>query len=196
MLDLEKIKRYLSLFTNLSIGDIYYLFTLVKEKKLKHGEVYLDVGVNSRKLAYIKSGLVRGYVVKQNGEEATLVLRSEDQFIASYDSILKNEKSRACYHAIEDTVLLEVDFDAIMDLIDKNPKYSAGRRYFFSNVAHDLLDRMEAFILLSPEERYQHFLSQNPSLARRIPDKYIASYLGITPVSLSRIRKRLAQKKK
>jgi CRP-like cAMP-binding protein len=196
MLELEKIKRYLSLFTNLSIADIYYLFTLAKEKKLKEGEVYIESGAISKKIAYVKSGIVRGYLVKENGEEATLILRSEDQFVASYDSILRNEKSRVCYHALENTILLEVDFEALMDLINKNPKYFAGRKYFFSNMANDLLERLESFVLLNPEERYQHFLKMHPGLAQRIQDKYIASYLGITPVSLSRIRKRIVQKKK
>lgn len=195
MLDLEKIKRYLSMFSQMSMGDIYHLFTIAKERKLKAGDIYLSTGQMSRKVAYIKSGIIRGFAIKQNGEEATLILRYEDQFIASYDCLLRNEKSRSTYHALEDTVLLEVDFDAIIELVDKNPKYHEGRRFFLSNVAIDLMDRMESFILLSPEERYQHFLNQHPLLAQRIHDKYIASYLGITPVSLSRIRKRISKRK-
>jgi CRP-like cAMP-binding protein len=184
------------MFTSMSIADMYHLFSLAKERKLKAGEIFIDFGVLSVKLAYIKSGIVRGYAIKKNGEEATLVLRSEDEFVASYDCILNNEKSRACYHALEDTILLEIDFAAMMDLVNKNPKYQAGRKYFFTNLARKLTERMESFVLHSPEERYQKFLKMHSSLAQRIPDKYIASYLGITPVSLSRIRKRILQRNK
>ena len=55
------------------------------------------------------------------------------------------------------------------------------------------MNRLEAFVLLTPEERYQELISSNPTLINRVPDKYIANIIGITPVSLSRIRKRLAK---
>lgn len=184
------------MFTQLSMSDIYYLFTIVKERKLKAGEIYIAEGSNFRNVAYIKSGILRGFMIKSNGDEATVILRCEDEFVASYHSIMHNGGSKATYYALEDSVLLELDFDKLMETVDKNPKYHAGRKYFLSNVAQDLMDRLESFILLSPEERYDHFLKRHPSLAQRIPDKFIASYLGITPVSLSRIRKRLVQKER
>ncbi|MCU0430860.1 MAG: Crp/Fnr family transcriptional regulator [Cytophagaceae bacterium] len=194
MLELSKIQRYLSLFTNLSLSDILHLFTLVKERKLKAGEIYIHEGVVHKKVAYIKKGIVRGFMMKSNGEEATMVLRSEDEFVASYHSLLHKTGSKATYHALEDCVLLEIEYDKLMETIDKNPHYHSGRKFFLSNIAEDLLNRLEGFILLTPEERYDVFLKKNTTLAKRVPDKYIASYLGITPVSLSRIRARKSKR--
>ena len=84
----------------------------------------------------------------------------------------------------------------LQQLIDSNPKLEANRKFFLHNILKDLLKRVDSFVLLSPEERYLEFIKTHPDITNRIPNKHIANILGITPVSLSRIRKRIVTKNK
>ncbi|RYE22292.1 MAG: Crp/Fnr family transcriptional regulator [Sphingobacteriales bacterium] len=191
MIDPEKIKLYLSLFKDLKLKDLLHLVTMSKTRHLAPGEIFIKQDTMNGKLAYIKKGLIRAYTVKENGDEITILLRWEDQFIASHDNIILRKPSRFIYQAVEETTLLELDYDAAQALFDKNPRYAEARNFIILNMLADSLARVESFILLSPEERYQRLLKDKPNIVNRVPDKYIATLLGITPVSLSRIRKRI-----
>ena len=88
MLTIDEINFYLAIFKELSFKDLYELVSLAKTRKIAAGEVYIDINVTYYKVAYIKSGLIRAYHLKENGEERTLLLRWENQFIASADTIV------------------------------------------------------------------------------------------------------------
>lgn len=191
MIDADKIKFYLGLFKDLKLNDLMQLIGMAKTRHLAAGEIFIKQGALTSKLVYIKKGLIRGYTIKENGEEATIILRWEDQFTASHDNIILRRPSRFNYQAVEDTTILELDYDAAQQLFDKNPRFAEARNFFILNMLADSMARIEAFILLTPEERYQRLLKEKPDIVKRVPDKYIATMLGITPVSLSRIRKRI-----
>ncbi|ATL48243.1 hypothetical protein COR50_14325 [Chitinophaga caeni] len=194
MLSNEKIAHYLELFKDISFVDLQLVFSLAREKRLKAGEKYIDQGAVSQNLAYVKSGLVRTFLITDDGEERTVMLKWEDQFFASYDTILWNRPSRFIYEAYEDTILLESDYKSFMEVIDNQPKFSKAKTFFLQNMLAEALERVESFVLLSPEERYLQLIREKSNLAQRVPSKHLASLLGITPVSLSRIRSRIAHK--
>lgn len=194
MITEDKIAYYLRLFKGLSLADLQQLFALARERKLKAGDVYIDSGAVFKRLAYVKSGMIRAYAIEADGEEKTILLKWEDQFFASYDTILWQRPSRFIYQACEETVLLEADYSEFMELVDAKPAFSAAKTYFLQQMLAEALERVESFILLRPEERYQKLVQENPWLTQRVLSKHLASLLGITPVSLSRIRHRLARK--
>lgn len=196
MLDTEKLNYYLGIFKNLEMKDLAAIFNLVKIKKLKAGEILIKQGEYYKKLSYIKKGLIRAYLIKNNGDEITTFIRWEDQFVTSHDSVLFDETSRFMYQAIENTILFEVDYDILQDFIAKNPKLELGRVHFLRKMYGESILTIETFILLTPEERYLKFIKDKPNIINRVPSKYIANLLGITPVSLSRIRGRIANQKK
>lgn len=196
MLDTEKIMHYFGLFKNLELKDFTAIFQLVKIRKLKANEVFIHEGDSYKKISYIKKGLIRAYCFKENGDEITTLVRWEDQFISSHDAILLQQPSRFFYQAIENTILLEVDSEIVQNFISKNPKLEEGRKHFLMEMLSESIKRVESFILYSPEERYLNFIKDKPNIAQRLPSKYIATLLGITPVSLSRIRGRIASNKK
>lgn len=193
MLDEEKITHYLDFF-GLEAEELMALFSLAKEKILKEGEVYIKEGSTTGKLAYIKSGLIRCFLLGENGEESTVLLRWEDQFFTAYDTVFFKQASRFTYQAMEHTVLLEADYQVFMDFLNTKPKFGRAKDYFLISMLAETMERVESFVLLSPEERYLSLLKDKPNIVQRCPDKHIATLLGITPVSLSRIRKRLAKK--
>ena len=148
MLTAEDISFYLNMFKGLAITDIIELHALAQRRDIKGGEIDINTGSVSHKLAYIKKGLIRAYQLKHNGDDVTLMLRWENQFIASIDSLTEQKPSRFTYQTLEDTVLMEVDFQKAQTIIDKNPRLSASRNSFILRMLADAMDRIESFVLL------------------------------------------------
>jgi CRP-like cAMP-binding protein len=176
--------------------DTEPLFSMTKWVRLEANEAYIKAGENSQRLAFIEKGIMRAYLIKDNGDEATLFLRWEGQFIASHDTIIHRQPSRFIYRALEPVTLLEIDYGVLEDILKTHPEYEPLRNFFLMQMLADSLKTMESFVTLSPEERYRDLVTDHFSLVNRVPGKYIASMLGITPVSLSRIRKRMHSKGK
>jgi len=193
MIATDKLQFFASILQDVSADDIARLFEKATFRKLGAGEVYIDRYVENKKLAYIREGIIRVYTFKENGDEATLMLRWEDQFIGSHDGILLNRPSNFIYQALEETDILEIDYCSVEQIMAQNPKYEPIRNHVLMSMLGASLQIMEDFILLNPEERYRKLIAEKLDIVNRVPDKYIASMLGITPVSLSRIRKRIAQ---
>ena len=194
MLEAEQLKYYFKLFKNLEFKDLTSIFKLAKIKKLKAGEIFINEGDFFNKISYIKKGIIRAYFIKDNGDEITTMLRWEDQIISSYDTILFKNPSRFYYQALENTILIEVDYEITQSFMVKNPKLEEGRKYFMLKMLAETLTRIESFVLLSPEERYIQFVKDKPNIINRVSSKHIATLLGITPVSLSRIKSRIINK--
>ncbi|SHL15638.1 cAMP-binding domain of CRP or a regulatory subunit of cAMP-dependent protein kinases [Chitinophaga jiangningensis] len=172
-------------------ADTAPLFIITRVLKLEEGEVYIREGDLSRKLAFIEKGIMRAYKEKPSGDEATLFLRWEGQLIASHDAIIQQQPSRFIYRAMEPVTLLEIDYDKMEQVLKDHPEFEPLRNYFLMKMLAEALDGLEGFVFLSPEERYLRLVDSKWGVVNRVPDKYIASMLGVTPVSLSRIRKRL-----
>ncbi|NIG54712.1 Crp/Fnr family transcriptional regulator [Chitinophaga sp. Cy-1792] len=175
-------------------ADLTPLFALTTTVKLEEGEAYIREGDTSRKLAFIEKGMLRAYTTKANGDEATLFLRWEGQFIASHDTIIHHQPARFIYRALEPATMVEIDYDKLEAVLRERPEFEPLRIFFLKRMLSEALENIESFVMFSPEERYQRLLDSRWDIVNRVPDKYIASMLGITPVSLSRIRKRLHDK--
>lgn len=195
MLDDKKIKSYLAAFETLQLSDLQALFELATVRELPQGALYIKQGKMHKKLSYVKAGLIRVFTFKENGEEVTLQVYWEDQFFASRQTVFFQNPSPYNYEALEAAVLLEVDFEELMHFLDVNPQFAEGRNFFLTTMLAQSMDRVDDFILLTPEERYLKLIQEKPDLNSRLPNKYIATILGITPVSLSRIRKRIAMRR-
>jgi CRP-like cAMP-binding protein len=191
MLSSEDVDFYASAFKDLDPGDLAGLFQVAQTRTLAAGAVYIRHGSISSKIAFIRKGLIRAYFIKENDEEITLMVRWENQFVASLESIMTQKPSRYTFQALEETVLIELDYSAVRAAIDTNPSLSASRNRFLMHMLSQAMDRIEGFVILSPEERYRKLLAEKTDIVNRVPDKYLATMLGITPVSLSRIRKRM-----
>jgi CRP-like cAMP-binding protein len=112
------------------------------------------------------------------------------------ECIFDNQPTRQTWQALEDCELMEIDFDIVEKLSENNISLIKIRLGFAEKMFLDALKRVESFVLDKPEERYQKLIIQKPEIVKRVADKHIASFIGVTPVSLSRIRKRLASQKK
>jgi len=195
MLSQNILQNFADILEGIPLEDIAELFKKASPITVAHGEVYIQLHEETKKLAYIEKGIVRVFTYKENGDEATLLLRWEDQFIGSHDTILLNKPSKFIYQALEETHILEIDYKEVEKIMAENPKFEPLRNNVLMSMLSASLNIIEDFILLNPEERYKKLVAEKYNIVNRVPDKYIASMLGITPVSLSRIRQRIAKRK-
>jgi len=196
MVDIDKLRQIYKFGKELSIEDAGILIKSAKSKSFKKKEIIIEEGSLKTDVYFLRSGLVRAYCINDKGDEITFGLISENQILTNVDIILFDQPSRFYYECIEDTKTFSIDFDKVQNIIESNPKLERNRKFFARNAMKKMLQRLETFVLMNAEERYEDFIKNNPTLSNRVPDKYLANVLGITPVSLSRIRARIVNKKK
>ena len=196
MVDINKLRQIYKFGKELSIEDAGILIKSAKSKNFKKKEIIIEEGALKTDVYFLRSGLVRAYCINEKGDEITFGLISENQILTNIDVILFDQPSRFYYECIEDTKTFSIDFDKVQNIIERNPKLERNRKFFARNAMKKMLQRLETFVLMNAEERYEDFIKNNPTLSNRVPDKYLANVLGITAVSLSRIRARIVHKKK
>jgi CRP-like cAMP-binding protein len=158
-------------------------------------ETYIEQGKIFKKIFFVKKGILRSYYITPEGEEKTIFFRSEGQFGAAPECIFNQQPSKQIWQALEDCELMEVDFEKMLQLSEQDTGLLKLRVGFAQNMLLEGLQRLESFVTEKPIDRYLHLMAQKPQLLQRVPDKYIASFIGVTPVTLSRIRRRLATRK-
>lgn len=151
-----------------------------------------EEGKIAKELYFILNGLVRLYYTK-DGEEITGYIFKENLFASSYDSFLRQVPSIQTLETLDDCDLLVISYKRLQQLYDELHKMHIVARKVAEQRFINAQLMLSSFILDSPEERYRKFEQQHGDLLLRVPHHIIASYLGITPVSLSRIRKRLME---
>lgn len=151
----------------------------------------VSVGDVSREAYFINKGAARLFFEKE-GEEISANFMFENNFVASLESFLLQVPSRQAIDTLEDCELLVLSKQRLEELIRKQPQFNLFSKAIAETAFIMLQRRASSFILDSAEERYMNMLQQRPEILERVPQHMIASYLGVTPVSLSRIRKRIS----
>ena len=173
---------------DLPVEELKHFCSLFSPKKIKKGDFFLKAGGIPQYLGFIQSGVMRLYYLSESGMEFTKHFGIKGGFVLSFGAYLENRESRFYIEAIKDTNLLVADVKEHKKLIDRHPSWQiVGRKIAES---HYLLKekRESEFLLDDALTRYLNFLADYPNLESEIQQYYIASYLGITRESLSRIR--------
>lgn len=146
-----------------------------------------EIGQKCRTIYFVKEGLARIYYLK-DGIEVTEYFAFENDLIIRAESLFRDKPSSKAIQALERTVFIGIPSEALFSLFDKYPDIERLFRKIIEHAYVHTVNRMEAIQFHSAEERYAQLLAEKPNLIQRISLKHIASYLGITQVSLSRIR--------
>lgn len=149
----------------------------------------LSAGDSAKHLFFIKSGAARMWFNK-DGNDYTLQFFLEDDYICLYDILFRDKSSEFTLETIEPTEVLVFCKDDIMEYFNSNPEF---KEMVTKYIVEKMVDYVHLFLLMqihTPEQRYAELVNNRPEIIQRIPQHYIASFLGITPVSLSRIRGR------
>ena len=164
-------------------------------KTLKKKAFFAQAGKVCNEVGFIVEGSVRYYHVK-DGVEITGYFSFENDFISAYKSFLTGTATLSYIEALENTRLIIFSKDGLQKLLADERINHKIERFGRLLAEHYLIcyeDRVTSFIIQSAEERYLQLLKDNRNIFKRIPQHYIANYLGITAVSLSRIRKRIME---
>ncbi len=185
--------NYVSQIAPLSDAEINAIFDLIKVKSYKKGKILLKEGQRQNTCYFVLQGCIRQYYLI-DGEEKTTHFFTEGQPVTSVGMVFDNKPSKSYLVCNEDCLVIEGKPEDEKMFFEKMPKMEALNRI---GVEMELQKSQEAFadfILSSPEERYLNLLKTRPDLLDRVPQYQLASYLGIKPESLSRIRKRIMEK--
>jgi CRP-like cAMP-binding protein len=192
MNELEKINIFRQ-FTDFNDSELEIIMPYFEQKKFKKKSILLQSNKISNEVFYIVEGCIRLYCEK-NGQDLTTYFFTENMFAGTYDSFISRKPTRIAMEALEDTEVLALSYKALEELYKVFPKMNEFVRKSIEQRFVVLHDLFTSYLLNSPEERYINLIKERPDLLKRIPQHQIASFLGITPVSLSRIRNRVAKK--
>ena len=164
-------------------------------KKVRKKQYVLQEGDWCASVAFIVKGLLRQYAVDESGNENIIQFAAEGWFIADLYSYFTGDPSTYNIDAVEDCELIMIDKKASDALMDQVPKYERFTRLQITRANIALQKRVISMISSSVEERYLDFSKRYPHIVQRVPQHMIASYMGLTPETLSRARKRIITKK-
>lgn len=159
----------------------------------KKGELIIKPGMVCNYVSYVNKGLLRSYYLV-DGKEIITSFFPEGCYFSDYESFLSRKPAVMYSEAIEDTEVVDLNYEDLQSLYDEYPQCERVGRLVAEELFVHLSNRNSSFMLDTPEQRYQRFLEECGPIAQRIPQYMIASYLGITPEALSRIRGRISRK--
>jgi CRP-like cAMP-binding protein len=151
----------------------------------------LQAGEPCTHLAFVTQGCLRSYSLNAQGQEHTLQFAPEDWWISDMYSLLTQQPSTMNIDALEDTQVLLLAQADMETVYEQFPVFERYFRLLMQSRYISLQERVNAALSQSASEKYQHFLRKYPGIAQRVPQHFIASYLGITPESLIRVRRQL-----
>jgi len=147
----------------------------------------------SQNFYFVLKGSVRLYYIK-DGQEKTAFFYTENEFVSSYQSFIKQFPADHYLQCSEDSNLVKISKEASNQLLLSSPKFSQIAMMIMENEMGTYQSIISSFICLTAEERYSDLLQKKPELLQRFPQHQLATYLGVSPETLSRIRKRISQK--
>jgi CRP-like cAMP-binding protein len=192
----DRIHASISRRITLTEAEFTHFTTFLHHKTYKKKEFMLKAGEVSRHLAFVNQGCFRTYSIDKTGEEHILQFSLEDWWVGDAYSALTQKPSIYFIEALEDSDIYFIDYQHIEQMYAEIPKFERFFRILSQNRFIALEERINGELSASAEERYLNLLNRYPTLPQRVPQQYIASFLGIQPPSLSRIRKNLAERNK
>lgn len=165
-----------------------------KTIKISKGNFLLRQGEICKHSFFVESGLLRQYSIDNKGKEHILQFAPETWFVTDRESVYFNQPSNYFIQALEDSTVLQIDENFIVQLAQQNKSFLEFNNKLLHNHIRHLHKRVTQLLSATAEERYLDFIKIYPDILLRVPQSMVASYLGITPESLSRVRKDLAAK--
>jgi len=180
---------YLNSFIDVSEETFGKLQKISSFKVLEANTPLAKAGEVASKMYLLVSGLMRVYLSSESGKEYNKNFFMPLSFVGSFTSIIKKQPSKLTYEALTDCKLYEIDFNKIVDLCQHDIQISNLYNKILEKIFMSYEERQLELISMDAKQRYLQLLKRLPNIDSMIPQYQIASYLGITPVQLSRIRK-------
>jgi CRP-like cAMP-binding protein len=194
----SKYKEFMQQYISLNFIEWNIVKLKLKIEHYKKSDIIHNIDSICTKLMFINSGLARGYIIDENGKDHTWSIYFNDEnshmtnlFVVDYESFLNQTKSKLCIDAIEDCEVVVIDYKDVQYLY-KNTKKGDRFGRLMSDEAYTYLHN---FIIqrqtTSAKERFEEFINTTPHLLEKVPQYHIATFLGITPQHLCRLKKQV-----
>ncbi len=170
--------------------ELEQFLKLFSKRTLEEGEYFLQAGDKSIELAFVNAGLLRFFYQTEDGKEFNKSFIPENQFAAAYSAFLIDLPARFSIQALEESHLLVCNLKPVIELFDEHRCWERLGRILAEQLYIKKEAREAEFLLDDAETRYRNFQRTYPGLEDRLAQYHVASYLGVTPVALSRIRRR------
>lgn len=193
--EFSQLRKYISQFLEVNEEQWRMHQAVLTRRFLKKGEFLLRSGEVCNHVTFINKGLFRSYM-EIEGEEVTTNFAFEGNYVTEYTSFVTRQPSSEFIVAMEDAELLQMRYEDLQAAYTKAQVWERFGRLIAEYILTFVSTRNKSLLFKSPEERYLALMKERPKVMERVPQQYIASYLGIQPESLSRIRKRLMEAKK
>lgn len=177
--------------TNIPSEEVASLLSLFQEKKYKKNTVLLQEGQIANELFFVLKGALRQFFSKEDGVEKTCNFTFEEEFFTDIESFSRKSCSVTNIIALEPTECLVIKCSDLVEVMNQSVAIAGLCRTLLENIATDNIKRIQSLLSLSPENQFKELIVQKPQILQRVPQRYIAQYLGLAPESLSRIRKRI-----
>lgn len=177
--------------TSLNDEEIRDFLSFFKEKSFKKNTVLLQTGTVAHEVFFITKGIIRQCFDTEEGTEKTCSFAFEGDFVTDLESFSRQARSSTSLITLEATECLVIRCQELMISMKQSPAIAEFFRAVIENVAAENIRRTKSMLSLSPERQFEDLVNDKPALLQRVPQRYIAQYLGLAPESLSRIRKRM-----
>jgi len=183
---IDHINRYIQLTEE----EVEYLVSLLKISKIRKKQYIVQPGFVCKHRTYIVKGAFRAILYDDEAQEHTIAFAIEDWWITDFNSYIYQEPAILFVEALEDSEIIQLDYQAEQKLLENYPKFERFLRILAQRALASVRRRMLSNLSKSAEDRYDEFMEKYPHIANRVPQYTLASYLGFSTEYMSRIRKR------
>ena len=189
----NKLFDFISKYVSLTEGEKNAIVSLDIFRSVKKGTALLKEGQKSQDFYFVLKGCIRKYYIK-DGEEKTTAFYTEMEALTPH-CVINKDPSEYFISCVEDSILIVSNSDMGVEINSKFPKFEIMCRILSEEILAKQQIDFDEFKTSSPEQRYLSLIQKRPDLIQRVPQHQLASYLGIKPQSLSRLRARILEKK-
>lgn len=189
-----EIKKYVARHIQLTEEEENYFVSLLRVLKVKKKQFIVQPEFICKYRNYVVKGAMRAYLVNNKAQEHTIAFAIEDWWISDYYSYINQVPASLFVEALEDTTLIQIDYNSEQLLMETVPKFERFFRIITQRSFAFLQKRMLSNLSKTAEERYNEFMEKYPSIANRVPQYALASYLGFSTEFLSKIRNKRTKK--
>lgn len=183
------ITDFLNTFVPFTQDELNDILTYFKKESVAKNKILVRQGDICKSLYFVEQGMGRSYYLNENGKEITQWFFGVGKFMTSADSFFQQSPSLYYLEVLEDSVLYSISKEDIDHLFSKYHKMEKFGRLVTIEMLTKIVNKLNAIHFQTAKERYDYMLAEFPDIAHQVPLGYIASYLGMTQETLSRIRK-------
>lgn len=189
----EKLINIINKTVNLSADDVQLCNQFFETVLISKNTILEEQDKIPAYLYFISSGFVRLFYKDENGDEITTNLSSSNAFIASFMSLIHQKKAKENVECITECEIVKIHRNNLLALIDKSENFKQFSLIIFEHAITSTENRANDLATLSAEQRYKKLMENQPEILQNVPIQYIASFLGMKPESLSRIRRQISK---